>query len=259
MVIAKRIFYKNGFYSLKKHSTPKVSEIYNSKLKTAKHAVFFLSFIPTIKLVAISGSTAAGRPKASSDIDLFVICASNTVWITRFFCVCILFTAGIKRLRGTHKVTNKICLNMFLDINNINILSKNIYTARETMQIIPLLNRKHSYERFISSNKWATKVFPNSVLKMPINLGYKTPALIIEKFISRIIFPFSWIFFAFQYFYMRNRITKETVTFNEIRFHPIDYQSIILRKFAQNIRSENIELLDKDKRIFFSDSLDKRN
>lgn len=252
MVLSQRIFLKKDFYSLKNHPTPKVSEIYHSKIKTAQTAIRLLKYIPTVQLAAISGSTAAGRPKISSDIDLFIVCSHNTVWITRFFCAAVLIVTGLKRKRKITKTANKICLNMFLDINNLNISPKNIYSARETLQVIPLLNRKGTYERFIFSNIWAGKIFPN------FTTGKKKDKTTSGLF-NGILLPLGWIFFVLQYLYMYKRITLETVSFNTIRFHPTDYQSIILRKFRDNLAAQNIKLSAQEHKLFFSNSLDKKN
>ena len=245
LVKTKQIFFTNGYYSLKKRHFSKEKSVYNSKMATAKRAARLLRFIGFIKLVAVSGSTAAGRPKASSDIDLFIICSHNTVWITRALCAFVLSVFKLKRKRTSNSVANTICLNMFLDINNLAISSRNIYSAREILQIAPILNKNHTYERFLNQNLWVYKIFPNYKKNISIHKqkGNSWPMFI--------LLPLALIFYYSQYFYMYKRITKEVVTFNEIRFHPTDYQTLILNKFTKIISSQKLKLTKAESELLF--------
>jgi len=252
----KKIIYKNNQFGLSSSSDfSNHSKIYIEKLKIAQKAARLLKIIPTIKLIAVSGSLAAGRPQKNSDIDFFIICSPDSVWLSRFFSVLILRLFHLYRRRtnsNNSQAKNTICLNMFLDTNNLVIKGQNIYSAREILQIKPIVNSGQTYEKFLYSNVWVKKIFPNFIFP-------PKP--------KRIITPRTNIFFKLihkpsyllQYFYMRSHITSEIVKPNEIRFHPVDYQSIILKKYIQIISNKNIKLTLKEQKLIFSNSLDKKN
>jgi hypothetical protein len=245
LVKNQQIFHEDGYYGLKKRRFVSKKSVYDSKIRTAMVARKLLKHVPFIKLIAVSGSTAAGRPKISSDIDLFIICSHNTVWITRALCVFVLGVFKLKRGRRSVSVANTICLNMFLDIDNMAISPPNIYSARETLQIVPIFNKNQTYEKFLSQNSWAFKIFPN------FNKAEITKARENTDHLTLLLLPLALIFYSLQYLYMRKRITKEIVSFNEIRFHPTDYQTLILAKFKQIIKGKNLELSASETKLFF--------
>lgn len=126
----------------------------NDSLKLLKKGIEFGKLlgntVPGIKFVGISGSIAAG---SVGDIDLFII-TSKELYKTRFLSMII------------SKIANKLlgrkfyCLNFFLSENNLEISEKNIYTAREIAQLIPVFD-VGIYEMFIDANKWIYSLLPN--------------------------------------------------------------------------------------------------
>ena len=40
---------------------------------------------------------------------------------------------------------------------------RNIYTAHEIAQIVPLINKDKTYEKFLSHNRWILDFWPNAV------------------------------------------------------------------------------------------------
>ncbi len=252
----KKIIHKNNQYGLKTTADfSSHTKIYSQKLQNAEKAANLLKIIPTIKLIAVSGSLAAGKPQKNSDIDLFIVCSPDSVWLSRFFSVLILRLFHLQRKRENHnniQVKNSVCLNMFLDINKLRIKNENIYSAREILQIIPIINRGQVYEKFLHANIWTSKIFPNFVFPpQPQNKTFPE-SHIFSKLLS---IPLFWV----QYQYMRSHITNETVNSNEIRFHPIDYQSIILKKYQSTISQTKTKLKEKERKLIFGNSLDKKN
>ena len=242
----KTITYKNNQYGLKtKANFSSHTKIYNQKLQIAQKSANLLKIIPTIQLIAISGSLAAGKPQKNSDIDLFIVCSPDSVWISRLFSVLVLrlFHLHRKRVnRNNLQVKNLVCLNMFLDTNNLYIKNKNIYSAREILQIIPIINRGQVYEKFLHTNIWTSKIFPNFVFPPKPQNKTIPKSHTFSKLFSK---PLFWV----QFQYMRSHITNETVKASEIRFHPIDYQSIILKKYQLIISQTKIKLHEKSTQI----------
>lgn len=253
LVSSGKIHYRKGRYSLSlKSDFTSHQQILESKLFTANQAVRVLRLIPMIRLVAVSGSVAAGRPNKNSDIDFFIICQKDSVWITRLFCSLALLIFKQKRNRLSKIVSNKICLNMYIDEANMLIQTKDIYSAREILQIIPLLNRNRTYEKFLYQNRWASKIFPNIAIDMSKYRFVSSKSFSLLSLINR-------LFFCAQYLYMLRHLTIEKITSSQIRFHPVDYHSITLIKFSRILSRHNIKMTDSERVILFGNNIDKKN
>ncbi len=253
LVKSGKIYQQNGRYSLSRKSDfNSHKQILNSKLSFATQATGVLKFIPTIRLIAVSGSVAASRPDKKSDIDFFIICQKDSVWITRLFCNLFLLFFKQKRNRRSQVVNNKICLNMYIDEANTLIQPKNIYYAREILQIIPLLNRNQTYEKFLKNNQWTSKIFPNACMSVDLESVIPPKTFLLLKLTD-------WLFFRLQYLYMLQHLTIEKVSASQIRFHPIDYHSITLRKFKQVLNAHNIKITESERKLLFGRNIDKKN
>ncbi len=135
----------------------------NYKLQTAQKSLWIFRLIPWINLVAITGSVAGGTPTADDDIDLLIITDRNRLWLTRLILILLLNLTGRRRkpTDDPRRVNNKLCLNMWLSIDNLNEEYCNLYVANELAHIIPILNRHQTYEQYIHINNWITDFLPN--------------------------------------------------------------------------------------------------
>ncbi len=135
----KKITYKNNQFGLKTSSDFSThTKIYQQKLQIAHKAANLLKIIPTIQLIAVSGSLAAGKPQKNSDIDLFIVCCPDSVWLSRFFSVLVLRLFHLHRKRVNRNnllVKNSICLNMFLDTNVSSVILRNLSFLLKIMSI----------------------------------------------------------------------------------------------------------------------------
>ena len=162
---------KKGGYSFLKGKGRLVEErreresISKRKIEMAKRGVGFISTIPTVKMVALTGALAMSNAKVDSDIDIFIICKGGTLWATRMFTIFLLDIFGIPRNAGGKVDKDKLCLNMWLDERDLiwGRTDRNFYTAHEIAQIIPLVNKRGTYERFIFVNRWIKDYWPNAV------------------------------------------------------------------------------------------------
>lgn len=128
------------------------------KMQIAKGSVDLLSKVPQVKMVAVTGSLAMGNSDEGADIDLIIITSAGTLWTTRLVSY-VLLRLFRKKVRwvGEKKQQDKLCLNIWLDENNL-VWSKhyrNAYTAHEIAQVVPIVNKDSIYERFLSANSWA--------------------------------------------------------------------------------------------------------
>jgi hypothetical protein len=99
---------------------------------------------------------------------------------------------------------------------------RNFYTAHEIAQVIPLVNKGGTFERFIYLNRWIKDYWPNR-----LKLIRKPKKLQSSSLLNFLIYPFELLAFWFQYLYMKKRITREVVTPTRGVFHPRDWGKIV--------------------------------
>ena len=216
----------NGFYFLngregiifKRALRKRVSE---RKIKIAQKAANVLRRLPFVKMVAVTGSLAMQNASDTSDIDLMVVARTGLLWTTRLFSYVLLKLTNIPtRKFGDKDEKDKLCLNIWLDEGALGWKNKNVYTAHEIAQIVPLVNKNKTYEKFLFQNRWILNFWPNAVkIKKIDNLAKldHEGAGLIEK-----------IAFWAQRKYMSPKITRETITPKRALFHPQDWGKVVL-------------------------------
>ncbi len=193
----------------------KISE---EKIKIAQKASGLLKKIPTIKGIFITGALAMKNADKNSDIDLMIITRKNLLWLTRPFVYLVLgiMNYGVRRPNDINQ-KDKFCLNIWLDELALSWgkCDRNIYSAHEIAQVIPIVNKENIHQRFLQKNRWILDYWPNSVriedTKDKIKGNVK-----INNLLERISF---WI----QYRYMKRKITREKIDLHKAIFHPKDW------------------------------------
>lgn len=208
------------------------------KLKIAKRAAKLISKISTIQFVGITGALAMMNAGKDSDIDLMIITKHNTLWTTRLRCYVVMWLYGFKTRKPRNKdQKDALCLNMWLDEDDLiwGKKDRNIYTAHEISQIVPLTNNNNIYEKFLYLNRWVLDYWPNAVkvirykdIKSMVNKQKSFIILLVCDLISIL----ENLAFKLQYFYMRSKMTREQVTPTRAIFHPYDWGENILKKLS---------------------------
>jgi hypothetical protein len=208
--------------------------ISKQKLIIAKKIINNISNIPSVKLVGISGTLSMKNSDDDDDIDLFVVTDNGLSWITRLMIVIFLTVLGKYRNRNSKDHSNKICLNMILDEQHMDLgnVSKDLYTAHEIIQLMPIFNKDKTYEKFIEKNHWINEYLPN--VKANRNVVSKKNSnftKLINLFLR--IMQFEKIAKFLQLSYMKNHKTSETIKDGFLKFHPYDYKSFVLNSFKK--------------------------
>lgn len=207
-----------------------------SKLKRAQFFANILKLIPTVKLVAISGALAMDNSHQNDDIDLVIICSPNTLWITRFLANLIL--SPFKRYPKSNLISDRACLNIFIDQSDLAIRPQNLYPAHEICQMKPLWDRDGTYSRFIEANRWGTKFLPNwrpSIKYQVSGIKGKDSSLIthhsslVENFLK-----------SFQLWYMRPKITTEKIGKTQLFFHPANTGEWVMGEYQKRLKKLKI-------------------
>lgn len=212
------------------------------KLLKAKAIIAKISFIPTVKLIGISGALSMKNSDEDDDIDLFIISKKGFAWTTRFVLVLILIFLRSYRHKNSKDFADKICLNMILDEENILFKknNQNLYTAHEIVQLIPVLDKGNIYQKFIKKNNWIKKYLANYYIQKK-NINTK------ENFLNNLIVIILKIIFLekilkfIQIKYMEKNITKEIIEKGFLAFHPFDYNAYVLSVYKKNLKKYKIE------------------
>jgi hypothetical protein len=210
------------------------------KLRKAEKIIKTIGMVPTIKLIGISGTLAMKNSEKEDDIDLFIVAEKNLVWLTRFLIVPLLILKGVYRTRGSKNNADKICLNLLLGEEKMRFEDMNLFTAHEIAQLVPVLEKRGTYRKFLEENKWIKDFLPNTSINKKIK--FKKQDSIYENvfmILAKILF-LEKISRSLQLFYMKGHITKERLENSFIGLHPLDYKSKVLRDFQKGLRKSRL-------------------
>ncbi len=198
-----------------------------AKVSFSKFYASILFCIPSILFIGISGSVAAHNAVRDDDIDFIIICEQGTIWATRFLVYFVLKLLNSKRKRNEDNPNNKICTNFFITNRSLSMSKnrRNIYTAHEIANILPLFDRNNTYQQFWANNAWVHEFLPhvkNVVIETDRRRNATTRALL--RLLNPIVkYPQIW--------YMHPHLTNETITDDMLAFHPRDAMSDTLKAF----------------------------
>lgn len=185
-----------------------------------------IAFLPWILFIGISGSLGAGQYQKKGDVDLFLITKSHSLWISRLIILLFLKYKRVLRTKTSSDTTELVCVNMFLDESSLHFPKKqqDLYTAREIHQLYPLIDKQHTYKRFLQENFWTFTFFPNA--QEGFLSSSVSPTAV--SFLTRL---FNLFAFQLQLLSIRKTQTVESVSLHLAAFHPRDYRMRILGEF----------------------------
>ena len=220
------------------------------KMLMAHTVAHWFRIVPTIRLVGVTGGLAMGNAKKEDDIDLLFVTKNGTLWISRLLVTLITELLGIRRRPGDTNVRDKACLNMFVAEDGLIVPKheRDMFSAHEVLQMVPLWERGGAYQQFLRANQWVKEFLPNAwekkmkneKLKMKNETQRKYFTFYILHFTLRLLEPLAK---ATQLWYMRKRRTNEVISGSVIRFHPTDARAWVRGAFAKGLARYNIPLV----------------
>lgn len=125
--------------------------------RVAERYAGWLRWIPFVRMVALSGALAQNNAQAHGDVDVFCVTDPDRLWLTRLWLVPLArFTRAVDRWCPLD-----LCPNYLLTTATLEVDSKNLFTAYESVQADPLWGGA-VYRAFRRSNDWITAYLPQT-------------------------------------------------------------------------------------------------
>ncbi len=195
------------------------------KIEQATPVIKFLTSLPWVVGVAITGSVAVNSAKKDDDVDFMVVTEPNRLWLTRLLTLFFAMKYG-KRRSFAREEPNSWCFNLWLDSDNLLVpqAQHTLYTAYEVCQAKWVTNRRKTAEKFLKENTWVKPILLEyyEQRKKQINrLAQLENRLSSIRYITNpILTIINWVSYLLQLIYMMPHKTNERVKLGFAWFHP---------------------------------------
>lgn len=218
----------------------------NKKFLIAKRAAYYLSYIPTIQFIGISGGLAVANVTASDDIDFFIITKKKTLFMTRLWILALLEVLGLRRAKNEKDPANKICVNLLVEETALAwpAVKRDLFIAHEIIQMKPLFERNAMYHKFLLANDWIREFFKNFSQQENAMPGKAWDREYYSLRIIGVLFSLplcEYLLAVFQKLLIRRTRTSELISKSMLAFHPNDYRAKTLKRL--NIKYRELGLL----------------
>jgi predicted nucleotidyltransferase len=188
-----------------------------------------LAKIPTVEMIAVTGSLAMNNGDRDGDIDLLILTKPYTLWLTRFVVWLVLLPGRQRRqpqLSTPEAVRDKVCDNLYLEPPTLSVIQptdtpqRRVFVAHELLQASPVYDRCGWYGELLRQNRWAAEDLPVAYRE---RLDRAKPLYRVRSrlfWLTGFLYPLNLLFFMVQYLYMKPKVMANKITLTQVFFHP---------------------------------------
>lgn len=128
-----------------------------AKLQGVHRLVFWLRFVPFVRMVALTGSLAMKNSDAAGDWDLLIVLRAGHIWTGRAALTGLLQLFGQRR-HGSD-IADRACLNYWITSESLEIITKDLFSSNEYFFMTPLFGFDQ-FRKFQEKNRWIRRFRP---------------------------------------------------------------------------------------------------
>lgn len=204
----------------------------------------WLARLPFVRMVALTGALAVRNPTdAKDDLDYLLVTAPRRVWLARAFSIILVRLA---RLQGV-----EICPNYVLAESSLEQERRDVFTAHEVTQMVPLYGHA-LYRRLRDSNRWVSAHLANAEgafyteAERPTGCGWSAFKALLERLLAgragdaleRWEYRRKLRRFAGQ---MQTPHSAAQLDESRVKGHFNDHGHFVLREYATRLRAHGLE------------------
>ena len=157
-LVPEQLTEQDGFFALPSRAAPAATRGARTARAEqlwprARHYGRIIASLPFVRMVAITGELAMDNVQPDSDIDYFIVTTPGRLWLCRLFVVAVVRAAAP---RGV-----VLCPNYLLSERALAFEERNLYSAHEVAQMVPLTGFT-TYQRLRAANGWVAEFLPNA-------------------------------------------------------------------------------------------------
>ncbi len=189
--------------------------------------VAFISQLPWVRALYLTGSQAMNSATLQSDIDFMIITDPLRMWLTRIVVSCYAQLQG-KRRSWNHEEPGSWCFNLWIDTQHLGVEAQrqSSYLAYEVFQAKLLWATPAYTSRFIQENTWITEYIRGDD-RLGKREATQSPEISSRRWWSSVLDATDACAWWVQSWYMKRHQTTERVGRGFAFFHPRDTRTVI--------------------------------